>query len=122
VTLYKTVANADGTSSQVEMSAEEEADIRALWAASEAPKVPHLVSGQAGRAIMKFHDLHDTILAYIAAIPDLKTRLLAEQGYLTAATFSRNDTLLNAVFAGMGKTDAERDAYFIEADELSRTV
>lgn len=107
----------------VDMTAQEIADVDARRAANAAKVlVPQMVSGPAGRAIMKFHDLQDTILASIAAIPDLKTRLLAEQGYLTAATFSRDDALLNAVFARLGKTDAERDAYFIEADELSRTV
>lgn len=38
MTLYKTVATADGGCEHVAMSPEEEAEIRALWAQAEAPE------------------------------------------------------------------------------------
>jgi hypothetical protein len=52
VTLYKTVATADGGSEQVEMSPAEEAAIQAEWAANEASAAAAaaLKSQQAGAA------------------------------------------------------------------------
>lgn len=116
--LFRTVARADGTSMQVQMSAEEEAATLAEWAANDAMVVvPNSIEGWRGRTVMELHGLDAAIRQYINGLPG-QSKTIAKQGYNSAAVFQRDSQLLNAVLKGLGKTEAEIDAYFIEAAAL----
>lgn len=82
------------------------------------PAVPDRITGWRGRAVMELHGLDTAIRQAIAAIPNTTTRTIAEQGYTSADEFVRTGPLLNSILKGLGKTDAEIDAYFIEAAAL----
>ena len=84
-----------------------------------APKpVPQKIVGWKWRTVMKNHDLVTSIETFIKSIPDKDTRNACDSSMSSADAFARDDKLLNYVMGGIGKTPAEIDEYFIEADAI----
>lgn len=80
------------------------------------PPVPQQISGWRGRTVMQLHELEESILKIIGNLPE-PTKTIAINGY-AADIFMRDSALLNTILKLLKKTDAEIDAYFIEAAAL----
>jgi phosphoenolpyruvate carboxylase len=82
------------------------------------PEVPAQVAMWQARAVLIEDDLLDAVNAVLAAIPDEKTRKLAQAKFEYSSTVRRDDPLLTTVIPQLGKTEAEVDALFIRAAGL----
>lgn len=80
-----------------------------------APPVPEAVAMWQARAILIEDDLLDDVNAVLAAIPDEKTRKLAQAKFEYSSTVRRDDPLVTEVFPTLGKTEADIDAMFRRA-------
>jgi hypothetical protein len=108
--LFKTVANADGTSSQVQMSAQEETAIMAEWAAARVPQAITLLSlRKALRRAGRFNAFVSWVNAQNGEIKDT---------WETVQRLRRNGSFVLAAKTALSLTDAQVDAIFIAAADI----
>src|SRR5690242_9140785 len=88
----------------IELSPEEEAAVRAEWAAVDAagpPVPPEVTAGRLIRALAQL-DLLDSVDAAVAQADAMTKRL-----WDRAPVFQRNDPMIAAMAQAIGKTDAD---------------
>lgn len=83
-----------------------------------APIVPESVAMWQARAILIEDDLLDDVNDILAAIPDEKSRKLAQAKFEYSSTVRRDDPLVTQVIPQLGETEAEIDNMFIRAAGL----
>ena len=84
-----------------------------------APVIPSSVSKAQGKTALIAAGLWPAVLAAVAAIEDATQRALAEVALHDTTTWERTSPTLNALAYGLGLTDAQLDALFIAASEVS---
>lgn len=83
-----------------------------------ATVVPEQVAMWQARTILIEDDLLDEVDAFLAAIPDVKTRKLAQTKFQYSGTVRRDDPLVTNVIPALGKTEEEINQMFIRAAAL----
>lgn len=102
----------------VEMSAEEEASIRAEWASSAGPQVPRQVTRKQARKTLALAGLLSQVQPAIDAVADPQTRMLAQIDWDDSATFERDNPTLLMLAETLGLSNSQVDALFIQAAQL----
>ena len=77
--------------------------------------VPQQITRAQGKAALIMQGLWGAVLDYVAAIQDPLQRALAEVALNDTLTWERSSPFLNAAAAGLGMTDEQLDALFIQA-------
>ena len=72
-----------------------------------------------GKAALIMQGLWGAVLDYVAAIQDPIQRALAEVALNDTLTWERSSPFLNAAAAGLGMTDEQMDALFIQAGGIA---
>lgn len=77
--------------------------------------VPQQITRAQGKAALIMQGLWGAVLDYVASIQDPTQRALAEVALNDTLTWERSSPFLNAAAAGLGVTDEQLDALFIQA-------
>ena len=77
--------------------------------------VPQQITRAKGKAALIMQGLWGAVLDYVASIQDPTQRVLAEVALNDTLTWERSSPFLNAAAAGLGMTDEQLDALFIQA-------
>ena len=77
--------------------------------------VPQQITRAQGKAALIMQGLWGAVLDYVASIQDPTQRALAEVALNDALTWERSSPFLNVAAEGMGMTDEQLDALFIQA-------
>ena len=77
--------------------------------------VPQQIARAQGKAALIMQGLWGAVLDYVASIQDPTQRALAEVALNDTLTWGRSSPFLNAAAAGLGMTDEQLDALFIQA-------
>lgn len=77
--------------------------------------VPQQITRAQGKAALIMQGHWQAVLDYVASIQDPTQRALANVALHDTATWERSSPFLNAAAAGLGMTDAQLDALFIQA-------
>ena len=89
---------------------------REVFAVEMAPVlVPQQITRAQGKAALIMQGLWGAVLDYVASIQDPIQRALAEVALNDTLTWERSSPFLNAATAGLGMTDEQLDALFIQA-------
>ena len=89
---------------------------REVFAVEMAPVlVPQQITRAQGKAALIMQGLWGAVLDYVGAIQDPTQRALAEVALHDTLTWERSSPFLNAAVAGLGMTDEQLDALFIQA-------
>jgi phosphoenolpyruvate carboxylase len=99
-------------------SASEAEELEALRAQINKALVPQSVAMWQARYVLIEDDLLDDVLGYLAAIPDEKTRKLAQAKFEYSSTVRRDEPLVTTVLPALGKTEDEIDQLFVRASQL----
>jgi len=92
--------------------------VRVFGGAIPAPSIPQSVSMRQGRLALLGAGMLEMIDAAIAAIEDPVMRQAATIEWQYANTIERNSAFVQQMVAGLGLTDAQMDALFVEAAKL----
>ena len=77
--------------------------------------VPQQITRAQGKAALIMQGLWGAVLDYVASIQDPTQRALAEVALNDTPTWERSSPFLNAAANGLGMTDEQLDALFIQA-------
>lgn len=77
--------------------------------------IPQSVSRAQGKAVLIQMWLWNSVLSFVAAIPDPTERALAEVALHDTTTWQRNSPFLNASAAALGMSSEQMDALFVAA-------
>ena len=89
---------------------------REVFAVEAAPVVvPQQITRAQGKAALIMQGSWGAVLDYVGAIQDPTQRALAEVALHDTLTWERSSPFLNAAVAGLGMTDEQLDALFIQA-------
>lgn len=77
--------------------------------------VPQQITRAQGKAALILQGLWGAVLDYVASIQDPTQRALADVALNDTLTWERSSPFLNAAAAGLGMTDEQLDALFIQA-------
>lgn len=77
--------------------------------------VPQQITRAQGKAALIMQGLWGAVLGYVASMQDPTQRALAEVALNDTLTWERSSPFLNAAAAGLGVTDEQLDALFIQA-------
>lgn len=77
--------------------------------------VPRQITRAQGKAALIMQGLWGAVLDYVAAITDPTQRALAEVALHDTLTWERSSPFLNSATVGLGMTDEQLDALFIQA-------
>lgn len=89
---------------------------REVFAVEPAPViVPQQITRAQGKAALIMQGHWQQVLDYVAAITDQTQRALADVALNDTLTWERSSPFLNAAAAGLGMTDEQLDALFIQA-------
>ena len=92
--------------------------VRVFGGAIPAPSIPQSVSMRQGRLALLGAGMLEMIDAAIAAIEDPVMKQAAQIEWQYANTIERNSAFVQQMVAGLGLTDAQMDALFVEAAKL----
>ena len=81
----------------------------------EPESVPQQITRAQGKAALIIQGHWQAVLDYVASIQDPTHRALAEVALNDTLTWERSSPFLNAAVAGLGMTDEQLDALFIQA-------
>ena len=81
--------------------------------------VPQQITRAQGKAALIMQGLWGAVLDYVASIQDPIQRALAEVALNDTLTWERSSPFLNAAVAGLGMTDEQLDALFIQASKIA---
>ena len=81
--------------------------------------VPQQVSRAQGKAALIMQGHWQAVLDYVASIQDPTQRALADVALNDTLTWERSSPFLNAAVAGLGMTDEQLDALFIQAGGIA---
>ena len=81
--------------------------------------VPQQITRAQGKAALIIQGLWGAALDYVAAIQDPTQRALANVALHDTLTWERSSPFLNAVVNGLGMTDEQLDALFIQAGGIA---
>ncbi len=81
--------------------------------------VPQQITRAQGKAALIMQGLWGAVLDYVAAIQDPIQRALAEVALNDTLTWERSSPFLSAVVNGLGMTDEQLDALFIQAGGIA---
>lgn len=81
--------------------------------------VPQQITRAQGKAALIMQGHWQAVLDYVASIQDPTQRALAEVALHDTLTWERSSPFLNAAVAGLGMTDEQLDALFIQASEIT---
>lgn len=81
----------------------------------QTPAVPQSISRAQGKAMLIQAGLWDAAKAFVAAIPDVTERALAEVALYDTQDWRRDSPFLNAAAAALGITSERMDEMFIVA-------
>lgn len=81
--------------------------------------VPQQVTRAQGKAALIMQGHWQGVLDYVAAIADPTQRALANIALHDTLTWERSSPFLNAATNGLGMTDEQLDALFIQASEIT---
>lgn len=87
--------------------------------AREPVYVPQQITRAQGKAALIMQGLWGAVLEQVAAIQDPIQRALAEVALNDTLTWERSSPFLNAAAAGLGMTDEQLDALFIQAGGIA---
>ena len=85
----------------------------------EPEPVPQQITRAQGKAALVMLGLWGAALDYVAAIQDPTQRALADVALHDTLTWERSSPFLNAAAKGLGMTDEQLDALFIEATGIA---
>ena len=97
-----------------------EAEADAIRAAQPvpAPPVPQQVTRAQGKAVLIQMGLWQSVLDFVAAIPDATQKALAEVALHDTQFWQRNSPFLNTAATALGITQEQMDALFIQASQV----
>lgn len=81
--------------------------------------VPQQITRAQGKAALIMQGLWGAVLDYAASIQDPTQRALADVALNDTLTWERSSPFLNATAAGLGMTDEQLDALFIQAGGIA---
>ena len=81
--------------------------------------VPQQITRAQGKAALIMQGHWQAVLDYVASIQDPTQRALAEVALNDTLTWERSSPFLNAAAAGLGVTDEQLDALFIQAGGIA---
>ena len=81
--------------------------------------VPQQITRAQGKAALIMQGHWQQVLDYVAAITDPTQRALADVALNDTLTWERSSPFLNAAAAGLGMTDEQLDALFIQAGGIA---
>ena len=81
--------------------------------------VPQQITRAQGKAALIMQGHWQEVLDYVASIQDPTQRALAEVALNDTQTWERSSPFRNAAAAGLGMTDEQLDALFIQASEIT---
>lgn len=81
--------------------------------------VPPQITRAQGKAALIMQGLWGAVLNYVASIQDPTQRALAEVALHDTQTWERSSPFLNAAVNGLGMTDEQLDALFIQASKIT---
>ena len=81
--------------------------------------VPQQISRAQGKAALIMQGHWQAVLDYVASIQDPTQRALADVALNDTLTWERSSPFLNAATAGLGMTDEQLDALFIQASKIT---
>ncbi|MFZ6773022.1 hypothetical protein ACO0LB_09950 [Undibacterium sp. SXout7W] len=84
----------------------------------DTPRVPEAIAMWQARTVLIEAGLLDDVNTFLANIPDEVARKKAQAKWEFSNTVRRDDSLLSAVVASMGITNAQLDSLFITAAAL----
>ena len=87
--------------------------------APEPVYVPQQIARAQGKAALIMQGLWGAVLDYVASIQDPTQRALAGVALHDTLTWERSSPFLNAAAAGLGMTDEQLDALFIQAGGIA---
>lgn len=87
--------------------------------APEPVYVPQQITRAQGKAALIMQGHWAEVLDYVAAIQDPTQRALADVALHDTLTWERGSPFLNATASGLGMTDEQLDALFIQASEIT---
>lgn len=79
------------------------------------PTVPAVVSRAKGKIVLIQAGLWQSVLDYVAAIPDPTQRAIAEVALHDTHEWSRNGPLMAAISSALGVTEEQMDQLFVAA-------
>lgn len=80
-----------------------------------APAVPASISRAQGKAVLIQMGMWDSVLSFVAAIPDPAERALAEVALHDTTAWQRSSPFLNTAAAALGLSGEQMDAMFVAA-------
>lgn len=89
-----------------------------LPAAPRPVTVPDVIDSAQGQFILIEMDLWDSVLAYIAAIPQKKQREQVETAVMRTQRWRRDSPTLNQMASELGLTEQQKDELFIAASKV----
>ena len=85
----------------------------------EPEPVPQQITRAQGKAALIMQGRWQEVLDYVVSIQDPTQRALAEVALNDTLTWERSSPLLNTAAAGLGMTDEQLDALFIQAGGIA---
>lgn len=84
----------------------------------EPPTVPAVVSRAKGKIVLIRAGLWQSVLDYVAAIPDPAQRAIAEVALHDTQEWSRNSPFMAAISSALGVTEEQMDQLFVATQEV----
>lgn len=84
----------------------------------EPPTVPAVVSRAKGKVVLIQAGLWQSVLDYVAAIPDPAQRAIAEVALHDIQEWSRNSPFMAAISSALGVTEEQMDQLFVATQEV----
>lgn len=84
----------------------------------EPPTVPAVVSRAKGKIVLIRAGLWQSVLDYVAAIPDPVQKAIAEVALHDTQEWSRNSPLMAAISSALGVTEEQMDQLFVATQEV----
>lgn len=84
----------------------------------EPPTVPAVVSSAKGKVVLIRAGLWQSVLDYVAAIPDPEQRAIAEVALHGTQEWSRNSPFMAAISSALGVTEEQMDQLFVATQEV----
>ena len=97
------------------------AEVEATYVPPEPQPIPapQQITRAQGKAALIMQGLWQAALDYVASIQDPTQRALAEVALNDTLTWERSSPFLNAAVAGLGMTDEQLDALFVQAGGIA---
>ena len=84
----------------------------------EPPIVPAVVSRAKGKVVLIRAGLWQSVLDYVAAIPDPVQKAIAEVALHDAQEWRRDSPLMTAISSALGVTEEQMDQLFVATQEV----